>query len=130
MSFRLSQVSFPPHLKKGVLEAAICRRHGRGRITVDAQHAPGLGQQRGLLLVAANLDRLVVLPVDFDVLLPEGVVPLRDLVRGHLLHLQDDDPGHDDADDVDDGQEKTAQVKLDSVPGRKCIWFQGIFLEN
>ena len=112
MSFRLSQVSFPPHLKKGVLEAVI-----RPRRIVDPQHAPGLGQQRGLLLAAAaaaaaaatpHLDRLVVLPVDLDVLLPEGVVPLRDLVRRHLLHLQDDDPGHDDADDVDDGQEETA----------------------
>ena len=48
--------------------------------------------------------------MDLDVLLPEGVVSLRDLVRGHLLHLQDDDPRHDDADDVDNGQEETAAV--------------------
>ena len=48
--------------------------------------------------------------MDLDVLLPERVVSLRDLVRGHLLHLQDDDTRHDDADDVDNGQEETAAV--------------------
>ena len=57
--------------------------------------------------------------VDLDVLLPERVVSLRDLVRGHLLHLQDDDTRHDDADDVDNGQEETA-----AVPSWKCsIYF-------
>ena len=57
--------------------------------------------------------------MDLDVLLPEGVVSLRDLVRGHLLHLQDYDARHDDADDVDNGQGETA-----AVPSRKCsIYF-------
>ena len=60
--------------------------------------------------------------MDLDVLLPEGVVSLRDLVRGHLLHLQDDDTRHDDADDVDNGQEETA-----AVPSWKCsIWLRKV----
>ena len=58
------------------------------------------------------MHRPVVVAVVLDVVLPEGLVPhlelLRQLVRRHLLHLQDDDPGHDDAGDVDEGQQEAA----------------------
>ena len=66
------------HLKKGVLEPVILIR----RRIVDPHHAPGLGQQRGLLPLAAgaaaraapHLDGLVVLPVDLDAVLPDGKI--------------------------------------------------------
>ena len=53
-----------------------------------------------------------------DVFLPEVRKVLWNFLWGDLLEFEDEDAGEDDAEDVDDGEEKTDQAQQESLDGR------------
>ena len=71
------------------------------------------------------LDLVVVVPVRPDVLLPEVLELLRDLLRGDFLDPQDADTRQDDADDVHEGQDKTDATEEEGFKGKVVVDIAG-----
>ena len=57
----------------------------------------------------------VVVSVGLHVCPPEMLELLRDLGRGHLLQPEDEDPGDDDAEDVEEGEGETDQAQEEGL---------------
>ena len=57
----------------------------------------------------------VVIPVGLHVSPPEMLELLRHFGRGDLLESEDEDPGEDDAEDVDEGEGETDQTQQEGL---------------
>ena len=60
----------------------------------------------------------VVIPVSLDVISPEMLELLRDFGRSNLLQPEDEDPGDDDAEDVDQGEGETDEAQQEGLHGK------------